>query len=191
MRTSTPRLPPLTDAELSPEQDAFIDRFRAGGADIAVTRSSLGHLRALKALNILATHVLLSPDNTLPAREREILILRQAWLCKSGYEWARHVLIARRAGLTDAEIDALKQPVEAGNWSARDTILIETAEALVGNHHIPDALWARLSAQFDMQQCIDAILAVGFYSMMAMFLNTAGIQIDADAVLDPDLDLRP
>lgn len=191
MRTSTPRLPPLTDAELDPEQEAFIARFRETGSDIAVTRASLRHLRALKALNVIATHVLLSPDNTLPARDREILILRQAWRCKSGYEWARHVLIGRRAGLSDAEIAALKRPIEEGPWSDRDATLIATADALVTDHHIPDELWSRLSAHFDTRQCIDAILAVGFYTMMAMFLNSAGIQVDADATLDPDLDFRP
>src|SRR5262245_45635631 len=35
----------------------------------------------------------------LPARERELLILRTGWLCRSEYEWGQHVVIGRGAGV--------------------------------------------------------------------------------------------
>jgi alkylhydroperoxidase family enzyme len=56
---------------------------------------------------------------------------------------------------------------------------------------VPDEVWDQLCAHFDEHQCIDAIFAVGNYALVAMFLNTAGIELDADVTLDPDLDFRP
>ena len=42
--------------------------------------------------------------STLPPRTRELAILRIAWRRRCRYEWAQHVAIARRAGVTAEEI---------------------------------------------------------------------------------------
>ena len=42
----------------------------------------------------------ISSESTLSPRHRELLILRTAWLCRSGYEWARHAGVAKKAGFT-------------------------------------------------------------------------------------------
>lgn len=190
MRTYNVRLGPLGDEGLSEEQEVAIAPFRKNGGDIAVSRTFLRHPRALRAFNVLALHVFSSPDNTLVPRDKEILILRTAWLCRSGYEWARHELIGRRVGVTEAELAALKRPVEEGGWSERDAALVATADALNASHFVPDDVWDALTAHFNEQQCMDAIMAVGLYTLVAMFLNTTGIELDDDVTLDPDLDFR-
>ena len=60
----------------------------------------------------------LSRRNSLPAREREIVILRTGFLCKSGYEFTQHTAIGMREGLTDEEIAAIKKGADAG-WTRR------------------------------------------------------------------------
>ena len=62
--------------------------------------------------------------------------------------------------------------------------------ALIADYFIPDDIWEALSAHFDDQQCMDAIFVVGHFVMLGMFLNTAGVPIDPDVPLDPELDLR-
>lgn len=191
MRTDKPRLMPLRDDELDAEQEAVLAPFRASNGAIAITRTMAHHAAALKAFNVLALHVFSSSNNALTPRDKEILILRTAWLCRSGYEWARHELLGLRAGVTEAEVAALKRPIADGGWSERDATLVATADALVTDHFVPDDLWARLSGYFDPKQCIDAIYAVGLYTTVGMFLNTMGTQLDDDVTLDPDLDFRP
>lgn len=191
MRTDKPRLMPLRDDELDAEQEAVLAPFRASNGAIAITRTMVHHPAALKAFNGLAAHVFSSSSNALAPRDKEILILRTAWLCRSGYEWARHELLGLRAGVSEAEVAALKRPVEAGGWSERDAALVAMADALVTDHFVPDDLWERLSRHFDPRQCIDAIYAVGLYTTVGMFLNTMGTQLDDDVTLDPDLDFRP
>ncbi|WP_404713888.1 carboxymuconolactone decarboxylase family protein [Sphingomonas sp. MMS24-J13] len=189
MRTNTPRLGPLTDAELDEEQEAIIAPFREVGADFGVSRAFVRHPAALKAFRVWATYVMID-RNPLPEREREILALRTAWLVKSGYVWSRHIPYGRKVGLTEDEMAALKRPIKERDWSEADAALIAAADALVAQHFIPDDIWTTLSAHFDDRQCMDAIFVVGHFVMLAMFLNTAGVPIDHDVTLDPDLDLR-
>lgn len=189
MRTDTPRLKPLTDAEMNAEQEEVMAPFRKLGVDFAVSRAFVRHPAALKAFRVWATHVM-SDSNPLPAREREVLALRTAWRVRSGYEWSRHVIFGRRAGLRDEEIQALKKPTGESGWSASDAALIATADTLVADFFVPDDVWAQLAAHFNDRQCMDAIFTVGHFVMLAMFLNTAGVPIDPDVTLDPDLDAR-
>ncbi len=190
MRTNTPRLPPLHDDELNGEQEAVVARFRDSGPVHGITRTFLRHPALLKAYNVWASHTF-SPNNTLSSRESEIVTMRTVWHCKAGYQWSRHVPMGRRAGLVDAEIEALKLPVEQGGWSDREAALISCVDALVADYYIPDDLWENLAAHYSEQQCMDAIFICGRYVMAAMFLNTAGTPLDPDVDLDPDLDMRP
>jgi 4-carboxymuconolactone decarboxylase len=188
MRIDTARLTPLTDAELDAEQEAVMAPFRQAGRVIAISRTLVRHPVALRAFRVWATHVLSA--STLSPRDREILILRTAWRSRSGYEWAQHVLIGRGAGVTEKEMEALKRPIEEGGWNPRDAALVATADALLEDFYVPDDIWAELTAHFDEKQCMDAIFAVGQYTMVAMFLNSAGVQLDDGVPLDPDLDAR-
>jgi alkylhydroperoxidase family enzyme len=189
MRTDNPRMGPLRDEELDAEQEAIIAPFRELGVDFGVSRAFVRHPVALAAFRTWSTYVMMTP-NPLAAREREIMALRTAWRIKSGYVWSRHISYAAKAGLTDAEVEALKHPVSAHDWSEADAALIEAADALVADFFIPDPVWDRLAAHFTDKQCMDAILVVGHFCMLGMFLNTAGVPIDSDVVLDPDLDMR-
>ena len=100
------------------------------------------------------------------------------------------MLFARRAGVRDEEMQALKRPLAQGDWSARDAALIEAADVLVKDFFVPDDIWKKLAAQLDERQCMDAIFVVGHFVLLAMFLNTAGVPIDEDVTLDPELDGR-
>lgn len=187
MRTNEPRLPPLRDDELDEEQEAIVAPFRQVGADFGVSRAFVRHPAALKAFRVWATYVMMEP-NPLHEREREIVAMRTAWRIKSGYIWSRHIFYGRKAGLSDEEMEALKRPSAEGNWSEADAALIATADALVDDFFVPDAVWEQLSAHFDDRQCMDAIFCCGHFCMLGMFLNTAGVPLDPDAPIDADLD---
>ncbi|QIY93650.2 carboxymuconolactone decarboxylase family protein [Streptomyces sp. S1D4-11] len=63
---------------------------------------------------------LLGGGSTLSPRTRELAILRVAWRRRCQYEWVQHVLIARKAGVTDEEIDAIRaisRPRSPGRWT--------------------------------------------------------------------------
>jgi 4-carboxymuconolactone decarboxylase len=186
MRLSAPRIAPLDDAELTEDQRAALAPMSTNGRPpLNIFRTLARAPKALTRFNEWGGY-LLSRRNSLPAREREIVILRVGFLCKSGYEFTQHTRIGLNEGLTSDEITNIKAGAGAG-WSPADAALIRMADELVGNHFVSDATWAALKAHFDEKQCMDAVFTAGQYTQVSMFLNTFGVQLDEGQTLDPDL----
>ncbi|HEY2707669.1 MAG TPA: carboxymuconolactone decarboxylase family protein [Caulobacteraceae bacterium] len=186
MRLSQPRIAPLADAELTEDQREALAPMSSGGRPpLNIFRTLARAPKALTRFNEWGGYVL-SRRNNLPTREREIVILRVGFLCKSGYEFTQHTRIGLNEGLTAAEIEGIKAGAGAG-WSPADAALIRAADELVGDHFITDPTWAELGKHFDQKQCMDVVFTIGQYTQVSMFLNTFGVQLDAGQTLDPDL----
>ncbi len=186
MRLSAPRVAPLGDEELSPEQAEALQPVRSGKLGVLnIFRTLVRAPKALARFNQWGGYVL-SRRNDLPAREREIVILRVGYLCKSGYEFTQHTRIGLDSGLTAAEIEAIKRGADAG-WSAADAVLIRATDELHADHFISDSTWNMLKQHYTEKQCMDVVFTTGQYTQVSMILNTFGVQLDAGQVLDPEL----
>jgi 4-carboxymuconolactone decarboxylase len=174
-RPTSPRIPPLARADQDEQARELL-----GGVDTP---------DAPDAANIFATLVrhpglfrkwlpmggkLLA--GKIPARERELLILRTGWRCAAEYEWGQHVLIGRASGLTDEEIARVKEGPDASGWSAEDATLLRAADELHDDSCITDATWAALAARYDERQLIELPMLVGQYHLVAFALNSLGVQ---------------
>ena len=187
MRLSAPRIAPLEDAEMTDDQREALRPMSADGRrPLNIFRTLARAPKALARFNEWGSYVL-SRRNSLPAREREIVILRVGFLCKSGYEFAQHKVIGLRDGLKEHEIEAIKEGAASINWNPAEAALIRAADELVFDHFVSDATWARLSEHFDQKQCMDVVFTVGQYTQVSMRLNSFGVQLDAGLTLDPDL----
>src|SRR5207244_6886861 len=82
----------------------------------------------------------------LPPRERELLILRTAWNCRSEYEWGQHVLIGGASGLEDQEIDRVPHGPGAPGWSPFEQTLLQAADELHADRCLRDEPWAAPAA---------------------------------------------
>jgi 4-carboxymuconolactone decarboxylase len=184
MRLKAPRIQPLTDEQLNADQQEALKDFRPGPV-LNIFRTLVNAPKALTRFNAWGGYVL-SRRNDLPAREREIVILRIGYLCKSGYEWTQHHRIGLREGLSADEIARIKQGADAG-WSAADAALIKASDELHADQFITDATWAALRAHFSEKQCMDVVFTVGQYTQVSMILNTFGVQLDEGQTLDPEL----
>ncbi len=183
MRLAQPRIAPLSDAELTDEQKEVLKPFRPRVFNIFRTLARAP--KALDRFNQWGSYVL-SRRNDLPPREREIVILRTGYLCKSGYEWTQHAVIGKREGLTDDEIARIKLGAGAG-WSAADAALIRAADELHADQFVTDATWKALGEHFTQKQCMDVVFTAAQYTQVSMLLNSFGVQLDAGLTLDPDL----
>jgi alkylhydroperoxidase family enzyme len=183
VRLSKARIAPLTDAEFTDEQKEILAPM--GGRVLNIFRTLVREPKAIRGFLAWGNYVL-SRRNALPAREREIVILRTGFLCQSGYEWTQHVAIAKREGLTDDEIERLKKGAGAG-WSAADAALIRASDDLHREQFITDATWKALGEHFTQKQCMDVVFTAGQYTQVSMILNSFGVQLDAGQTLDPDL----
>lgn len=177
MRLAKPRIAPLTEAEWTDEQRKELEPFYREGQVYNVRGTLARHWEAYKKFMGWGTYVL-GNTSTLPPRERELLILRTGWLCRAEYEWGQHVVFGKKAGLTDTEIARIKDGPDAEGWAPFDATLLRAADELHTQAFISDATWAALSERYSTEQLMDAVFAVGQYTLVSMALNTFGVQLD-------------
>jgi 4-carboxymuconolactone decarboxylase len=174
MRLQTPRVAPLAPDQWDAAAKEIIGRLQ--GEPLNIFKTMANHSELFKRWLVFANHVL--GKSTLPVRERELIILRIGYLCKSGYEWGQHVLIARRAKISDAEIRDIKVGPTAKRWSEADRLLLQATDELHADAHIADATWQGLAQHFSTQQLMDIVFTVGQYNLVSMALNSFGVQAD-------------
>lgn len=179
MRLSKPRLTPVEPEDWNEKQRAVLERMRSTSEDgqvFNIFKTLAHHPDLLRRWLVFGNHVL--SKSTLPAREREIAILRVGWLCRAGYEWGQHVVIGRRSGLSDQEIENIARGPDAEGWSPADALLLRAVDELHSDSMISDETWKPLSEHWNAQQLIDLVFTVGQYHLVSMALNTLGVQLD-------------
>lgn len=176
MRLEEPRLKPLADEELNEQARQVLEGARMRGQIFNIFRTLAHHPKLLESWLVFGVQVL--GKSTLPPRERELVVLRMGWLCRSEYEWGQHVLIGRRAGLTDEEIHRIKEGAEAEGWNDLDRAMLRATDELRADAFISNATWQQLSEHLSTQQLLDMIFVIGQYNLVSMALNTLGVQRD-------------
>jgi 4-carboxymuconolactone decarboxylase len=174
-RPATPRITPLPAAERSASASELLQGVIVAGAEANIF-TTLIRAEGLTRKWLPFGGKLLS--GKIPARERELLILRTGWNCRAAYEWGQHVGIGRAAGLTDEEIDRVPAGPGAPGWDAWDATLLTAADELHTDWCISDSTWATLADRYDTPQLIELPMLVGQYHMVAMTLNSLGVQLD-------------
>jgi alkylhydroperoxidase family enzyme len=119
-------------------------------------------------------------SGALPPQERELMVLRTAWLCGAPYEWAEHVAIARKLGITEEMVDRITLGPEAPGWSELHRALLLAVAELVDDKMISDATWAILAAHLDDRQLIELPALVGQYVAVAMIQNSLRLPLTND-----------
>jgi 4-carboxymuconolactone decarboxylase len=115
---------------------------------------------------------------TLPARERELLILRTGYNCGSAYEWGQHVRISDAIGMERGEVLRVAEGPEADGWSDADAALLRAADELHEQSKVSDATWSKLGETYDERGLIEIAILVGHYHLVAFALNSLEVELD-------------
>ncbi len=126
----------------------------------------------------------------LPRADVELVVLRTACNCSAPYEWVQHVPLARRAGLGETVIAAVSAWQENDALSPRQRVLLAATDELHTGHVVRDKTWGELNSTFDERQVIELCMLVGHYEMLAMTLNSLGVQPEPPAVAALDESAR-
>lgn len=175
-RSPSPRITPVEPGARSSQQQELLE------GTIAALREANISLTLVQAPGLFRRWLpfagkLLS--GRLPARDRELLILRTAWNCRAGYEWGHHVVIGLASGLTREEVDRVPEGPGA-DWPPADALLLQAADELHLEQRLSDATWERLSARYDTQQLVELPMLVGHYHLLAMTLNSLGVDLEPE-----------
>ncbi len=160
---------------LSAEDREMGERNQVNGEVVNIFRVLMQNPKLARSWSRFAGYIL--GGQSLPARDREILILRIGWLNQAAYEWEQHVRIGKAAGLSDDEIDRISKGPKAG-WNKHDAALVQAADDLYENSVVSDETWKQLSERFNTEQMMDAVFTVGQYNLVSWALNSFGVPLD-------------
>ena len=160
---------------LSAEDREMGERNKVNGEVVNIFRVLMQNPKLARSWSRFAGYIL--SGQSLPARDREILILRIGWLNQAAYEWEQHVRIGKAAGLSDDEIDRISKGPKAG-WNKHDAALVQAADDLYENSVVSDEAWKQLSERFSTEQMMDAVFTVGQYNLVSWALNSFGVPLD-------------
>jgi 4-carboxymuconolactone decarboxylase len=123
--------------------------------------------------------------SVLPAALNEFAILITARHWSQNYEWAVHQPIAVKAGLKAEITQSIAEGRRPQGMSADEEIIYEFCTELHQNQSVSDATYARTLARFGEQGIIDLIGVNGYYTFLAMVLNTARTAVPKNAPTVP------
>ena len=172
------RFPILTPEEMSPRQKEVAAAI-AGGPRGGIRGPFLALIHNAELANRiqqLGEH--LRYGNTLSLAQIELIVLTVArhWNCQ--YEWFAHERIARTTtDLADGIIKALAQGQTPTNMTAEETTLHLLAKQSLTNGEPSDAVYEQAAKFFGRAGVLDALALTGYYSMMAMILNSSKIPL--------------
>jgi 4-carboxymuconolactone decarboxylase len=118
-------------------------------------------------------------SDSISARDKELLIMRLAWIYYSEYEWGAHYNTAINVGLTAEQIEQTKVGPESELWDEFDRAWLRAAGELVEDAFVSDDTWNVLTTRYNESQLMHMFATVAHYHLVAMLTNTLGIQRDA------------
>ena len=110
-------------------------------------------------------------------RLNEFAILIQARISNAQYEWWAHEIIARKAGLSDAVMNDLRECKRPSSMQEDERLVYDYCIQLSLNHRVPDALWQEAVDKMGEQAVIDLTVLSGTYVMVSMLLNATQVGI--------------
>ncbi len=174
------RFPKLTPEQMTPAQREVAAEISAGprgevrGPFIALIHNA----ELARRIQSLGEH--LRWKTKLPPKlvELAVLVTARRWTCQ--HEWFIHVELARKAGLDEQLIAAIRDGREPKVEGDEAAVCAFSREAHATGK-VSDAAFNAIVERFGREGALDLLALNGYYSMMAMVLNTAGMPLPGNA----------
>lgn len=193
------RLAPLTPEDLGPDQrevyDAIASGPRASGQQLFELKSADGSLNGPFGIMVLAPAVGMQLQElgaairyrtSMTDRGREIAILIVAVATASEFEWYAHERVGRAAGLSTAELDALREGRFVSDDPHEDAVA-RLCSALVRDERIDDEEFAQVVGVLGQAQVAEVTTLVGYYRTLAQLMDVFAVRApDRSPMSDPE-----
>jgi alkylhydroperoxidase family enzyme len=176
-----PRLPMIPLQPEDPGLAAMFDEVRARGWQVPNLYRVLGHSpRMLRAWLDFAWPLRL--DAQAPRRIRELLILRGAQVSGTRYEWVHHLPMARAAGVTQEQIDALDDRwEESGMFDGVEKAVLRLADEVTrGPGASADCIAGLRQQGLSDAEVTELTLTASFYVCVSRFLQSMDVPLEED-----------
>ena len=166
------RMPPIPAEKMTAAQRAAVAEFKAARS-VDISGPFIPLLRSPEVMSrARAMGDYLRYKSALPPRLSEFVILLTARRWTQQYEWNAHQPLALQGGLSADIVKAVAEGRRPDRMADDEEAVYTMWDELQKNQHVSDATYARAIAKLGEQGVIDALGITGYYTMLAMVMNT-------------------
>ena len=178
------RLPYVEREDLSEDKRPIYDRIaetRRGDKAVSdiprVFKLVLNSPDAARAVAALGEYVRFG--SALDPVVREIAILSTARELHSQYEWTHHEPIARRVGVRDQVIEAIRTGRAPMGLPPKEGVFAQVPKEMVTGDGLTDRTYQAIEHLLGPQLAVELIVLVGYYSMLGRVMEALGIELES------------
>ena len=113
----------------------------------------------------------------LSGRIRELVIMRVAVINGAEYEFRAHTPFALKEGVSQLQIDALREG-QFDSFDAVERVVLEYTDSMTRNVQVPDAVFEAVRLHFNERELVELTATIGAYNLVSRFLEA--LQVDHD-----------
>ena len=175
------RMPPIPADKLTPAQKKTVDEYKkARGGEPGGPWAVLSRSPELMSRTLMLSDYLRF-NSTLPPKQSEFVILMTAREWGQNYEWNAHQPLAVKGGLNPEVAKAVAEGRRPAQMAEDEASLYDLIQELLHNRTVSDPTYGRALSKFGEQAVVDAVSISGYYTMVAMLLNTARTPLGSGA----------
>jgi 4-carboxymuconolactone decarboxylase len=166
------RFKPLVYDQMTPQQKTLVDHVLAGPRthldgpfNILLRSPEMGDL-------IQQVGAYVRFHSSLPSKLTEFAVLITARSWTNQEEWHAHHIIALKAGLSPALIDALAVGKRPASMEPDETTIYNFTTELLNTKQVSDDTFAAVKVKFGERGVVDLVGTIGYFQLVAGFLNT-------------------
>lgn len=182
MTPKADRLPEIPRENMTDAQRAAVDELVSGprgklsGPFVPLLRSP----ELMRRLQKVGEYLRYDNSVGLHLSEFGVLVVARHW--SQTTEWHIHQPIARQAGVSQETCDAIAEGRRPPNMTAEETVVYDFLQELLHNQSVSDVTWATAHRLFGEQGVIDMVAHCGYYSLLAMVMNSTRRSLPEGAV---------
>jgi 4-carboxymuconolactone decarboxylase len=125
-------------------------------------------------------------ETDIPMQLKEIAVLQIARAFTSQYMWRAHVRFALKNGVTQDQIDAIRDRRTPPLPTEPERIVHAYTAELLRDHRVSDPTWTALVDLFDDRRAVEFTAFIGNFCMVALALNAFQVDLpEGDEALLP------
>ena len=181
------RVPIVTREEVSEEHRAAYDEI-AGirGVPPVVGPSSVMVHSPEMAVRVNRLSQFLGESSELPEKFKRLAAIIAARSMDCQFIWNAHAAGSRRAGLSDALVDAIRDKKQLPAMSAEESAVVNYGLELTGANKVSEEIFAAARDQLGVKGLVEFTTTMGYYRMLALHANGCTIDLP-DQLTEPVL----
>jgi 4-carboxymuconolactone decarboxylase len=171
--TRPDRMPPIPADKLSAAQRKAVEEIVSGprGRVVGPFNVLLRSPDFMSRLQRTGEYLRFNSAHEPRLSELAILITARHW--SQSFEWLHHRPIAEKAGLRSEIIDAIAEGRRPEAMANDEAVIYDLLTELNANRTVSQTTYDRALALFGERGIVDLVGIAGYYSLLAMLMNTA------------------